>query len=182
MGRESLSTQGELDLGGTKTNHDSHPDASTINRTGATDIVDESDQGDRYSLASFERLTGYSERIDHSNPDAMMRMWCAITEKAGSFDGVADRIHFMVDAAGPVIDSLFKMHLKEYTKEDGSLDPHTIRLGVMGRLSIIFGASETAAALGQWFEDHSEYFECSSAADKASRGISRTAVGAVVSN
>ena len=182
MRRESLPTQGEFDLDGTKANHDSHPDASTINRTGAIDIVDESDQGDRYSLVSFGRLTGYSERIDHSNPDAMMRMWCAITEKAGSFDGVADRIHFMVDAAGPVIDSLFKMHLKEYTKEDGSLDPHTIRLDVMGRLSIIFGASETAAALGQWFEDHSEYFECSSAADKASRGISRTAVGAVVSN
>ena len=181
MRRESLPKQGEFDLDGTKANHDGHLDASTINRTGATDIVDESDQGDRYSLASFERLTGYSERIDHSNPDAMMRMWCAITEKAGSFDGVADRIHFMVDAAGPVIDSLFKMHLKEYTKEDGSLDPHTIRLDVMGRLSIIFGASETAAALGQWFE-HSEYFECSSAADKASRGISRTAVGAVVSN
>ena len=181
MRRESLPTQGEFDLDGTKANHDSHPDASTINRTGATDIVDESDQGDRYSLASFEKLTGYSERIDHSNPDAMMRMWCAITEKAGSFDGVADRIHFMVDAAGPVIDSLFKMHLKEYTKEDGSLDPHTIRLDVMGRLSIIFGASETAAALGQWFEDHSEHFERSSA-NKASQGISRAAVGAVVSS
>ena len=83
MGRESLITQGEFDLDGTKANHDGHLDASTINRTGATDIVDESDQGDRYSLASFERLTGYSERIDHSNPDAMMRMWCAITEKAG---------------------------------------------------------------------------------------------------
>lgn len=112
----------------------------------------------------------------------MMRLWCAITEKANSFGRTADRMQFMFRAAGPVIDSLFKMHLKEYTKEDGSLDPHIIRLDVMGRLSTIFGTSATAAALGQWFEDHSEYFECSSAADKASRGISRTAVGAVVSN
>ena len=183
MGRESLITQGELNLAGVKGDYDDHHlDASTIDRTGVTDIVDESDQGDRYSQASLERLTGYSEKVDHSNPDAMMRLWCAITEKAGSFDGVADRIRFMVDAAGPVIDSLFKMHLKEYTKEDGRLDPHTIRLDVMGRLSTIFGTSVTAAALGQWFEDHSEYFECSSAADKASRGISQAAVGVVVSN
>ena len=179
MRRESLITQGEFDLDGTEANHDGHLDASIIDRTGAKEIVDESDQGDRYSLASFERLTGYSEKIDHSNPDAMMRLWCAITEKAGSFDGVADRIHFMVDAAGPVIDSLFKMHLKEYTKEDGSLDPHTIRRDIMGRLSPIFGTSATAAALEQWFEDHSEYFP---SVDKASQGISQAAVGAVVSN
>ena len=179
MGRESLITQGEFDLDGTKANHDGHLDASTIDRTGVTDIVDESDQGDRYSQAFFERLTGYSERIDHSNPDAMMRLWCAIIERAGSFDRTADRMQFMFNAAGPVIDSLFKMHLKEYTKEDGSLDPQ-IRLDVMGRLSTTFGTSAMAAALGQWFEDHSEYLEPS--VDKASQGISRVAVGAVVSN
>ena len=181
MGRESLSTQGELDLGGTKTNHDGHLDASIIDRTDATEIVDESDQGDRYSQAFFERLTGYSERIDHSNPDAMMRLWCAIIERAGSFDRTADRMQFMFNAAGPVIDSLFKMHLKEYTKEDGSLDPHTIRLDVMGRLSTFFGTSATAAALEQWFEDRSEHFEKPST-NKISQGISHTAVGAVVSS
>ena len=47
MRRESLSTQGEFDLDGTKANHDGHLDASIIDRTGATEIVDESDQGDR---------------------------------------------------------------------------------------------------------------------------------------
>ena len=50
----------------------------------------------------------------------------------------------------------------------------------MGRLSIIFGTDATAAALGQWFEDHSEYLEPS--VDKASQGISRAAVGSVVSS
>ena len=181
MRRESLPTQGEFDLDGTKANHDGHLDASIIDRTGATDIVDESDQGDRDPLASWKELTGYHEDIDISNPDAMMRMWCAITEKANSFGRTADRMQFMFRAAGPVIDSLFKMHLKEYTKEDGSLDPHIIRLDVMGRLSTTFGTSATAAALGQWFEDHSGYFEKPSV-DKAPQGISRAAVGAVVSN
>ena len=41
MRRESLSTQGEFDLDGTKANHDGHLDASIIDRTGATEIVDE---------------------------------------------------------------------------------------------------------------------------------------------
>ena len=69
MGREFI-TQGELNLAGVKGDHDDHHlDASTIDRTGVTDIVDESDQGDRYSQASFERLTGYSERIDHRSEE-----------------------------------------------------------------------------------------------------------------
>ena len=105
----------------------------------------------------------------------------AITEKANSFGETADRIQFLLKAAGAVIDSLFEAHYNEYVREDGSLDLHTIRADVMGRLSIIFGADATAAALGQWFEDHSEHFEKPSV-DKASQGISRTAVGAVVSS
>ena len=87
----------------------------------------------------------------------MRRLTYAIVEKANSFDRVADRIQFLFDAAGPVIDSLFEAHYNEYVREDGSLDPNTIRADVMGRLSIIFGADATAAALGQWFEDHSEH-------------------------
>lgn len=87
----------------------------------------------------------------------------------------------MFNAAGPVIDALVEVHRDEYTEEDGRLDPHTIRLDVMGRLSTIFGTSATAAALRQWFEDHPEHFEKPSV-DKASQGISRAAVGAVVSN
>ena len=39
MGRESLSTQGEFDLDGTKANHDGHLDASIIDRTGATEML-----------------------------------------------------------------------------------------------------------------------------------------------
>ena len=182
MGRESLSTQGELfDLDGTKTNHDSHLDASTINRTGTTDIVDESDQGDRDPLASWKELTGYYGDINPRKPSAMRDLWCAIIERSGSFDRTADRMQFMFNAAGPVIDALVEVHRDEYTEEDGRLDPHTIRLDVMGRLSTIFGTSATAAALRQWFEDHPEHFEKPSV-DKASQGISRAAVGAVVSS
>ena len=51
----------------------------------------------------------------------------------------------------------------------------------MGRLSGIFGVDATAAALVKWFEDHSEYFEQLSA-DKVSKGIAQTSVGAIVSN
>jgi len=181
MRRESLSTQGEFDLDGTKANHDGHLDASIIDRTGATEIVDESDQGDRDPLASWKELTGYHVDIDISSPDAMRRLSYAITEKANSFGRTADRIQFMLNAAGPVIDALVEAHRDEYTEEDGRLDPHTIRVDVIGRLSGIFGVYATAAALGQWFEDHSEYFEKPSV-DRASQGISRAAVGAVVSS
>mgnify|MGYP000949637372 FL=1 len=111
----------------------------------------------------------------------MRRLTYAIVEKANSFDRVADRIQFLFDAAGPVIDSLFEAHYNEYVREDGSLDPNTIREDVMGRLSGIFGVDVTAAALVKWFEDQSERFEKPSV-DKASQGISQMAVGAVVSN
>ena len=168
-----------FDLDGTKANHDGHLDASTIDRTDATDIVDESDQGDRDPLASWKELTGYHGDIDISNPDAMRRLSYAITEKANSFGRTADRMQFMFRAARPVIDALVEAHRGEYTEEDGRLDLHTIWLDVMGRLSTIFGTSATAAALEQWFEDHSEYFP---SVDKASQGISQAAVGAVVSN
>ena len=181
MRRESLPTQGEFDLDGTKTNHDSHLDESTINRTGATDIVDESDQGDRDPLAPWRELTGYHGDINPRKPSAMRDLWCAIIERAGSFDRTVDRTQFMFKAAGPVIDALVEAQRDEYAEEDGSLDPHTIRLDVMGRLSTIFGTSATAAALGQWFEDRSEHFEKPST-DKISQGISHTAVGAVVSS
>ncbi len=181
MRRESLITQGEFDLDGTEANHDGHLDASIIDRTGATEIVDESDQGDRDPLASWKELTGYHGDIDISNPDVMRRLSYAITEKANSFGRTADRMQFMFRAAGPAIDALVEAHRGEYTEEDGRLDLHTIWLDVMGRLSTIFGTSATAAALEQWFEDRSEHFEKPST-DKIPQGISQAAVGAVVSN
>lgn len=182
MGRESLSTQGELDLVGAKGGCDDYPDALAIDGADSTtDAADESNQGDRDPLASWRELTGYHEGIDISNPDAMRRLTYAIIEKANSFDRTTKRIQFLFDAAGPVIGSLFEAHYNEYAREDGSLDPHTIRADVMGRLSGIFGVDATAVALVKWFEEHSEYFERSSA-NKASREISQTAVRAVVSS
>ena len=132
-------------------------------------------------LAPWRELTGYHGDINPRKPSAMRDLWCAIIERAGSFDRTVDRTQFMFKAAGPVIDALVEAHRDEYAEEDGSLDPHTIRLDVMGRLSTIFGTSATAAALGQWFEDRSEHFEKPST-DKISQGISHTAVGAVVSS
>lgn len=100
MGRESLSTQGEFDLDGTKANHDGHLDASIIDRTGATEIVDESDQGDRDPLASWKELTGYYGDINPRKPSAMRDLWCAIIERSGSFDRTADRMHLCLMQRG----------------------------------------------------------------------------------
>ena len=121
MRRESLPTQGEFDLDGTKANHDGHLDASIIDRAGATEIVDESDQGDRDPLASWKELTRYHGDINPRKPSAMRDLWCAIIERAGSFDRTADRTQFMFRAAGPVIDALVEAHRDEYTEEDGRL-------------------------------------------------------------
>ncbi|RYC74733.1 hypothetical protein G112A_00163 [Candidatus Nanosynsacchari sp. TM7_G1_3_12Alb] len=171
-------TQGRLDLEVTSEDTEGGAVVQAIDKASVAGV---SEAGSHNLLVEWRGLTGYYGPINNSDPDAMQDLKVAVWEKASTFNSARARREFLITAAGPVVGDLFELHRNEYTRKDGSLDVNVFLNDVIGRLTGIFYQIPTVAAAEKWIEDHPEYFERPSVG-RASQGISRAAVGAVVSN